>query len=61
LSAGLIALRRAREDGSWVPYIGTELPKACASAALNDLAWGRILPGFAVVLVLGVVMLVLNG
>jgi ABC-2 type transport system permease protein len=34
--------------------------EALRSLILDDLAWGDILPGFGVVLALGVVMLVLN-
>jgi ABC-2 type transport system permease protein len=38
----------------------TYLMEALRSLILDDLAWGEIWPGFAVVLALGVVMLVLN-
>lgn len=38
----------------------TYLMEALRSLILEDLAWSRILPGFAVVVVLGAVMLVLN-
>jgi ABC-2 type transport system permease protein len=38
----------------------TYLMEALRSLILDDLAWGVILPGFAVVGVLGAVMLVLN-
>jgi ABC-2 type transport system permease protein len=38
----------------------TYLMEALRSLVLDDLDWGKILPGFGVVLALGVVMLVLN-
>ena len=38
----------------------TYLMEALRSLILDDLSWGEILPGFAVVAALGVVMLVLN-
>ena len=38
----------------------TYLMEALRSLILDDLDWGTILPGFGVVLALGVVMLVLN-
>ncbi len=38
----------------------TYLMEALRSLILYDLDWGEILPGFAVVAVLGVVMLALN-
>jgi ABC-2 type transport system permease protein len=38
----------------------TYLMEALRSLILDDLAWGRILPGFGVVLALGVIMLALN-
>jgi ABC-2 type transport system permease protein len=38
----------------------TYLMEALRSLILDDLAWGEILPGFGVVLALGLVMLVLN-
>jgi ABC-2 type transport system permease protein len=38
----------------------TYLMEALRSLILDDLDWGKILPGFGVVAVLGVVMLVLN-
>jgi ABC-2 type transport system permease protein len=38
----------------------TYLTEALRSLILDDLAWGTILPGFAVVLALGAVMLALN-
>jgi hypothetical protein len=36
------------------------LPRLPVSPALEDLAWSRILPGFAVVAVLGALVLALN-
>ena len=38
----------------------TYLMEALRSLILDDLDWGKILPGFAVVAALGVVMLFLN-
>ena len=38
----------------------TYLMEAMRSLILDDLAWGEIWPGFAVIAGLGVVMLVLN-